>query len=89
MTDTATRQGIRLAIALFAATIVCACAQNETQPPGFTSRSAFSTCASHLTEAACKEGRGCRWINEHKREDGTFATARCSGGEGKQRRPRL
>jgi hypothetical protein len=84
----ATRLG-RIAIALFAATNLCACAQNEPPPPGFSSKSAFSTCASHLTEAACKEGRGCRWINEHKREDGTLATARCSGGDGRQRRPRL
>ena len=86
MTDTSIRHGIRLAIALFAATIVCACVQNETQPPGFSSNPAFSTCSSRLTEAACKEGRGCRWINEHKREDGTFATARCTGGERQKKR---
>lgn len=85
MTDTATRLG-RLAIALLASTLVCACAQNETQPPGVSSNPAFPTCASHLTEAGCKGGHGCRWINEHKRDDGTVATARCAGGERQRKR---
>jgi len=86
MTDTAIRQYVKLGFALLAATIVCGCAQNETQPPGFSSSPAFSTCAGQLTEPACKERRGCRWINEHKREDGTFATARCAGGERQRKR---
>jgi hypothetical protein len=68
-------------VALLASSVgLSACTQNETQSPTFSpSEPGFPTCASQLTEAACKERRGCRWINEHKRSDGTSATARCSG----------
>jgi hypothetical protein len=36
------------------------------------------TCEERLSEPACKEGTRCRWINEFKRIDGTYATAHCS-----------
>jgi len=38
------------------------------------------TCAERLTEATCKEGQRCRWINASKRLDGTYATAHCERG---------
>lgn len=37
-----------------------------------------ATCSERLTEASCKEGSRCRWINDSKRADGTYATAHCS-----------
>jgi hypothetical protein len=36
------------------------------------------TCAERLTEPSCSEGRSCRWINDAKRGDGTYATAHCA-----------
>jgi hypothetical protein len=36
-----------------------------------------ATCSERLTEASCKEGSRCRWINDSKRADGTYATAHC------------
>jgi hypothetical protein len=41
---------------------------------------ANALCKDRFSEAACKEGRGCRWIKAHKRQDGTYATAYCLGG---------
>jgi len=37
-----------------------------------------ATCADRFTELQCKEGRRCRWINDARRADGTYATAHCS-----------
>jgi hypothetical protein len=37
-----------------------------------------ATCADRLTEPQCKEGRRCRWINDSKRTDGSYATAHCA-----------
>ncbi len=36
------------------------------------------TCAERLTEPSCREGSRCRWINDARRSDGTYATAHCS-----------
>jgi hypothetical protein len=36
------------------------------------------SCAERLTESACNAGQRCRWINDSKRADGTYATAHCS-----------
>lgn len=38
------------------------------------------TCAERLTEAQCREGSRCRWVNDARRADGTYATAHCEGG---------
>jgi hypothetical protein len=35
------------------------------------------TCAERLTESQCREGPRCRWINDTRRPDGTYATAHC------------
>ena len=37
-----------------------------------------ATCPERLTEASCREGSRCRWINDSKRADGTYATAHCA-----------
>jgi hypothetical protein len=74
------RRSLRNMLALVAIVCLSACTQNEPPPPAFSvSKPHFPTCMSRLTEGACKEGRGCRWMNEHKRADGTLATARCTG----------
>ena len=36
------------------------------------------SCSDRFTEQSCKEGRGCRWINDSRRADGTYATAHCT-----------
>jgi hypothetical protein len=71
----------RLVVALLTASaVVSACTQNEPPPPAFSpSKPGLPACANHLTEAACEEGRRCRWVKEHKRADGTWATAHCAG----------
>lgn len=48
--------------------------------PTRTKPAANAPCADRFWEAACKERAGCRWIKAHKRQDGTYATALCSGG---------
>jgi hypothetical protein len=68
-------QGLRLAVILFAASIITACTQND--PPPGSSKTMPTTCSDYLSQSACREGWRCRWINEHKRADGTSATARC------------
>jgi hypothetical protein len=37
-----------------------------------------ATCADRFTESQCKQGQRCRWINDAKRTDGTYATAHCT-----------
>jgi hypothetical protein len=37
------------------------------------------TCPERLTESSCIEGSRCRWINDSRRADGTYATAHCEG----------
>ncbi len=37
-----------------------------------------ATCGDRFSEAQCKQGTRCRWINEAKRTDGTYATAHCT-----------
>jgi hypothetical protein len=37
------------------------------------------TCPERLTESSCVEGSHCRWVNDSKRIDGTYATAHCEG----------
>jgi hypothetical protein len=46
---------------------------------------ANAPCADRFLESDCREGRGCRWIAAHKRGDGTYATAYCSGGRSRSR----
>jgi hypothetical protein len=41
---------------------------------------ANAPCADRFSESDCGQRRGCRWIAAHKRGDGTYATAYCSGG---------
>jgi hypothetical protein len=44
-----------------------------------TSRPAVEvTCVERLTEISCREGNRCRWVNDFKRADGTYATAHCT-----------
>jgi hypothetical protein len=38
-------------------------------------------CVDRFSEGACKQRRGCSWVNEYKRTDGTWASAYCSGGK--------
>jgi hypothetical protein len=45
--------------------------------PGMTS-GVPQTCEDRLTEDACAAGTHCRWIQDSKRIDGTYATAHCS-----------
>jgi hypothetical protein len=40
------------------------------------------SCGERFSEALCKDGTRCRWVNEFKRDDGTYATARCIGDDG-------
>ena len=35
------------------------------------------SCAERLTESSCREGTRCRWVNDSRRADGTYATAHC------------
>jgi hypothetical protein len=37
------------------------------------------SCPERLTESSCREGTRCRWINDVRRSDGTYATAHCEG----------
>jgi hypothetical protein len=37
-----------------------------------------ATCSDRFTEPQCKQGQRCRWINDAKRADGTYATAHCT-----------
>lgn len=37
-----------------------------------------STCSDRLTEPSCTQGQRCRWINDYRRTDGTYATAHCA-----------
>jgi hypothetical protein len=70
--------GMRFLVALLTlASAAAGCAQ---LPMPITS-GVPQTCADRLTESACKEGSRCSWVSEHKRADGTLATARCSGAE--------
>jgi hypothetical protein len=41
---------------------------------------ANAPCADRFSQSDCRERSGCRWIVAHKRVDGTYATAYCSGG---------
>ena len=38
-------------------------------------------CVDRFSEGACKQRRGCSWVNEYKRTDGTWASAYCWGGK--------
>lgn len=38
-----------------------------------------ASCPERLTEPACKQAESCRWLAEHKRSDGTLASAYCTG----------
>jgi hypothetical protein len=38
-------------------------------------------CRDRFSEGACKQRPGCRWANEYKRMDGTWASANCEGGK--------
>ena len=38
-------------------------------------------CLDRFSEGACKQRPGCRWVNDYKRMDGTWASAYCSGGK--------
>jgi hypothetical protein len=66
---------MRYLVALLAlATVAAAC---STLPlPGVTS-GVPQTCPERLTESSCREGTRCRWINDSRRADGTYATAHC------------
>ena len=35
------------------------------------------SCTERLTESSCREGTRCRWVNDVRRSDGTYATAHC------------
>jgi len=37
-----------------------------------------ATCADRFTEDQCRQSQRCRWINDAKRIDGTYATAHCT-----------
>jgi hypothetical protein len=37
-----------------------------------------ATCSDRFTEPQCKQGQRCRWINDARRADGTYATAHCT-----------
>jgi hypothetical protein len=37
-----------------------------------------ATCSDRFTETQCTQGQRCRWINDSKRSDGTYATAHCT-----------
>ena len=65
---------MRFALCLLAVGAVAGCAQLPL-PVG---SGIPATCAERLTEASCKEGTRCRWIDDFKRADGTYATAHCS-----------
>jgi hypothetical protein len=70
----------RLVLALMTASaVVSACTQNEPPQPAFSpSKPGLSACANQFTEAACKQEHRCRWVKEHKRADGSLATAHCA-----------
>jgi hypothetical protein len=76
---------MRLAIMLVVAASLTATANGwllgATPPkPAPGKPAANAPCADRFSEATCKERSGCRWIEAHKRQDGTFATAYCLGG---------
>jgi hypothetical protein len=74
---------MRVALALLAlGALAAAC---STLPiPGLSSISSGvpQSCGERLSEAMCNESTRCRWINDFKRDDGTYATAHCAGDEG-------
>jgi hypothetical protein len=37
-----------------------------------------ATCSDRFSETQCMQGQRCRWINDSKRSDGTYATAHCT-----------
>jgi hypothetical protein len=37
-----------------------------------------ATCSDRLTESQCREGQRCRWVNDSRRTDGSYATAHCT-----------
>jgi hypothetical protein len=39
-----------------------------------------ASCGDRFSESQCMQGQRCRWINDSKRADGTYATARCTDG---------
>ena len=53
------------------------------QPPV----TAATPCAGRLSESSCKEGTRCRWVNDYKRADGTWATSHCSAPEQRRKAP--
>ncbi len=66
---------MRYVVALLAVGAVAAAC--STLPlPGVTS-GVPQTCAERLTESSCREGTRCRWVNDSRRADGTYATAHC------------
>ena len=70
---------MRVAMALLV--VAAAAAACSTLPiPGLSSVGSGvpQTCEERLSEPVCKEGTRCRWVNEFKRADGTYATAYCS-----------
>jgi hypothetical protein len=68
-----------LALLAVGALVVGAC---STLPlPGVTVGSGVpQSCPERLTESSCREGSRCRWVNDTRRADGSYATAHCEGG---------
>lgn len=68
---------MRYLVALLAiAAVVGAC---STLPLPGVGSGVPQTCAERLTESQCREGTRCRWVNDSRRADGTYATAHCEG----------
>jgi hypothetical protein len=44
-------------------------------------------CRDRFSEGACKQRPGCRWVNDYKRMDGTWASANCEGGKARGTNP--
>jgi hypothetical protein len=78
---------MRLAVIVGVAVGLVASGCGQTVPPVAAAAkpapakpAANAPCGDRFSEADCRDRSGCRWIAAHKRGDGTYATAYCSGG---------
>ena len=67
---------MRYVVALLTVGAVAAACSSTLPLPGVTS-GVPQTCEERLTNSSCREGTRCRWINDTRRADGTYATAHC------------
>jgi hypothetical protein len=37
-----------------------------------------ATCSDRFSQSQCTQGQRCRWVNDARRTDGTYATAHCT-----------